>query len=92
MTEQEGLRGRPYFKHLIYAPQPTYREEVLPRIFEAIASGDRSSIPRHEMQLVAAFDRAAELLGQAREQLARASAPDGGRSEGRQEAPSRADR
>jgi N-acetylated-alpha-linked acidic dipeptidase len=65
MTEGEGLKGRPFFKHLIYAPQPTYREEVLPRIFEAIASGDRGSIPRYEVQLVSAFDRAAGLLRQA---------------------------
>jgi N-acetylated-alpha-linked acidic dipeptidase len=92
MTEDEGLRGRPYFKHLIYAPQPTYREEVLPRIFEAIASGDRRSIPRHEAQLVAAFDRAAELLVQARDQLAGGTAVPGGRSGIRQEASSLAGR
>ena len=92
MTEDEGLRGRPYFKHLIYAPQPTYREEVLPRIFEAIASGDRRSIPRHEAQLVAAFDRAVELLVQARDQLAGGTAVPGGRSGIRQEASSLAGR
>lgn len=92
MTEDEGLRGRPYFKHLIYAPQPTYREEVLPRIFEAIASGDRSAIPRHEAQLVAAFDRAAELLGQARDRLAGAGAVSDGRSGGPRETSPRAGR
>lgn len=92
MTEDEGLRGRPYFKHLIYAPQPTYREEVLPRIFEAIASGDRSSIPRHESQLVAAFDRAAKLLGQARDQLGGGPGAPGGRSGTRRESPSPAGR
>ena len=92
MTEDEGLRGRPYFKHLIYAPQPTYREEVLPRIFEAIASGDRSAIPRYEAQLVAAFDRAAELLGQARDRLAGAGPVPGGQSCGTQETSPRARR
>jgi len=69
MTEAEGLKGRPFFKHLIYAPQPTYRSEFLPRIFEAIQAGDRESIPRYEAQLVAAFDRAAELCRRARSLL-----------------------
>ena len=74
MTEDEGLKGRPFFKHLIYAPQPTYREEVLPRIFEAIGAGDRDSIPRYEAQLAAAFDHAAGILRQARGLLADAGA------------------
>jgi N-acetylated-alpha-linked acidic dipeptidase len=65
MTEPEGLKTRPFFKHLIYAPQPTYREELLPRLFEAVEAGDWSEIPRYEAQLVAAFDRAADLLRRA---------------------------
>jgi N-acetylated-alpha-linked acidic dipeptidase len=66
MTEEAGLGTRPYYKHLIYAPQPTYRPEVLPRIFEAIEGGKWSDISRFESELVSAFDRAAELLNQAR--------------------------
>ncbi|HKB06694.1 MAG TPA: M28 family peptidase [Candidatus Polarisedimenticolia bacterium] len=69
MTEGEGLKGRPFFKHLIYAPQPTYRSEVLPRIFETIQAGDRESIPRYERQLVEAFDGAADLCRRARDLL-----------------------
>ena len=65
MTEPEGLASRPFYKHLIYAPQPTYRSEVLPRIFEAIESGAWDDIPRYENQLVAAFDNATELLEEA---------------------------
>ena len=65
MTEKEGLKGRPFFRHLIYAPQPTYREEVLPRIFEAIDSGNWEEIPGYQGQLVAAFDRASDLLQRA---------------------------
>ncbi len=80
MTEDEGLKGRPFFKHLIYAPQPTYREEVLPRLFEAIAAGDRGSVPRYEAQLAAAFDRAAALLRQAHSLLADAGAASPGPS------------
>ncbi|HSF15315.1 MAG TPA: M28 family peptidase [Vicinamibacteria bacterium] len=65
MTEEEGLASRPFFKHLIYAPQPTYRKEVLPRLFEAIEAGKWEDIERLEAQLVVAFDGAADLLRRA---------------------------
>jgi N-acetylated-alpha-linked acidic dipeptidase len=65
MTEEEGMKSRPFFKHLIYAPQPTYRQELLPRIFEAIEAGEWEEIERYEQQLVVAFDRAAALLDEA---------------------------
>ncbi|MBW2493770.1 MAG: hypothetical protein JRE43_03380, partial [Deltaproteobacteria bacterium] len=66
MTEDSGLVRRPFFKHLIYAPQPSYREEVLPRIFEAIDDGRWEEIPGYEKELAAGFDRAAGLLDEAR--------------------------
>jgi N-acetylated-alpha-linked acidic dipeptidase len=69
MTEDTGLLRRPFFKHLIYAPQPSYREEVLPRIFEAIDDGRWDAIPQYEKELVAGFDRAARLLDDARRLL-----------------------
>jgi len=65
LTEPQGLKTRPFFKHLVYAPQPTYREELLPRIFEAIEAREWGEIPRYEAQLVAAFDRAGDLLRRA---------------------------
>jgi N-acetylated-alpha-linked acidic dipeptidase len=65
MTENTGLVRRPFFKHLLYAPQPTYREEVLPRIFEAIDDGRWEAIAQYEKELVAGFGRAAEMLGEA---------------------------
>ena len=69
MTEEEGLKSRPFFKHLIYAPQPTYRTELLPRIFEAIKAQEWDDIPRYEEQLVRAFDRAARLIRRASRRL-----------------------
>jgi len=72
MTEDAGLLRRPFFKHLIYAPQPTYREEVLPRIFEAIDDGRWESIAQYEKELAAGFGRAAEMLEQARALLGEA--------------------
>ncbi|MFM7783623.1 MAG: transferrin receptor-like dimerization domain-containing protein [Gammaproteobacteria bacterium] len=62
LTEPAGLRDRPFFKHLLVAPQPTYRSEYLPRIWEAIDRGDRGAIAAHEAELVQAFDAAAGLL------------------------------
>ena len=62
MTEPTGLRTRPFFKHLLYAPQPTYREELIPRIFEALEAGRFDAIPGHEQELATAFDNAAALL------------------------------
>jgi N-acetylated-alpha-linked acidic dipeptidase len=73
MTEGTGLLHRPFFKHLIYAPQPSYREEVLPRIFEAIDDGRWEAIATYEKELAAAFDRAAKLLDEARTLLERST-------------------
>ena len=69
LTEPKGLEGRPFYRHLIYAPQPTYREEILPRLWEAIERGDARKFPGHERELVAAFDRAAGLMIEARAAL-----------------------
>ena len=65
LTEPAGLQSRPFFKHLLVAPQPTYRSQFLPRIWEALDRGDRMAIPAHEAELVAAFDAAARLLAEA---------------------------
>jgi len=69
LTEGEGLKSRPFYKHLIYAPQPTYRTELLPRIFEAIKAQEWNDIPRYEEQLVQAFDHASRLIRRASRRL-----------------------
>jgi N-acetylated-alpha-linked acidic dipeptidase len=71
LTEDRGLKSRPFFKHLIYAPQPTYRDEVLPRIWEAVDAGAWGEIDGYEKELVAAFDRAASRAEQAASLLER---------------------
>jgi N-acetylated-alpha-linked acidic dipeptidase len=71
LTEERGLESRPFFKHLIYAPQPTYRDEVLPRIWEAIDQGAWDEIAGYEKELVAAFERAGELADEAAAALVR---------------------
>ncbi len=69
LTEERGLKSRPFVKHLIYAPQPTYRDEVLPRIWEAIDAGAWDEIAGYERELVAAFERAGALADEARSVL-----------------------
>jgi len=36
LTDHDGIPGRPWYRHLIYAPKPTYAPEVLPGLAEAI--------------------------------------------------------
>ena len=40
MLAEEGIPGRPWFRHLIYAPLPSYAAETLPGIREALLAGD----------------------------------------------------
>jgi N-acetylated-alpha-linked acidic dipeptidase len=62
LVEPTGQRGRPFIRHLLVAPQPSYRSAYLPRIWDAVDRGDRDAIPAHEAEVVAAFDRAAGIL------------------------------
>jgi hypothetical protein len=57
------------------APQPTYREEYLPRIWEAIDRGEWDAVPGYEAEVVAAFDRAADILRRARQALPGSDTP-----------------
>ena len=62
LVEPTGMRGRPFIRHLLVAPQPSYRSAYLPRIWDDIDRKDRGAIPAHEAEIVAAFDRAAGIL------------------------------
>jgi N-acetylated-alpha-linked acidic dipeptidase len=56
--DRDGIPSRPWYRHLIYAPQPTYAAEVLPGVTEAIAARDRARLTQQVARLVAAIDRA----------------------------------
>jgi N-acetylated-alpha-linked acidic dipeptidase len=71
LTEPTGMRGRPFIRHLLVAPQPSYRSAYLPRIWDDIDRKDRGAIPAHEAEIVAAFDRAAGILREAAATLAK---------------------
>ncbi len=40
LLRPEGIPGRPWYRHLMYAPLPTYAAETLPGIREAVLAGD----------------------------------------------------
>lgn len=62
LLDPDGLRGRPWFKHLIYAPRPTYKPLVLPALSEAIEAGDRKLANAEVDRLARALNRAAAAL------------------------------
>jgi N-acetylated-alpha-linked acidic dipeptidase len=65
LVEPTGQKGRPFIRHLLVAPQPSYRSAYLPRIWDALDRNDRAAVPGYEAEIVAAFDRAAAILEEA---------------------------
>ncbi|MGI8784192.1 MAG: M28 family metallopeptidase [Acidobacteriota bacterium] len=61
-TSPEGLPGRPWFKHLVYAPLPSYKAETFPGVREALVEKDPTRARRQLELLVAAIQRARETL------------------------------
>jgi N-acetylated-alpha-linked acidic dipeptidase len=62
LVDSAGLRGRPWYRHLIYAPAFTYRPQVLPGISEAIEARAPGPLAEEERRLADALDRAANAL------------------------------
>jgi N-acetylated-alpha-linked acidic dipeptidase len=62
LLDPEGLAGRPWFKHLIYAPRPTYKPLVLPALTEAIEARDQSRAKLEVERLIRALKRAAAAI------------------------------
>ena len=62
LLDPAGLEGRPWFKHLIYAPRPTYKPLVLPALTEAIEAGNRNKAVAEAERLTRALTRAADIL------------------------------
>jgi N-acetylated-alpha-linked acidic dipeptidase len=54
----DGIPGRPWFRHLIYAPLPTYQAETLPGVREAIVAGD-AQVARAQLEVLTAALRRA---------------------------------
>ncbi|HEY6929044.1 MAG TPA: transferrin receptor-like dimerization domain-containing protein, partial [Thermoanaerobaculia bacterium] len=68
LLDTEGLPGRFWFRHLIYAPLPSYLAETLPAIREAAAAGrtdfGKAQVKRLEEKLAAAASAARAARGQ----------------------------
>ncbi len=62
LLDMQGIPGRPWYRHQIYAPKYTYAPEVLPGIAEAIEARDAARVRDQETRLAAALDRAAAAL------------------------------
>lgn len=62
LLHPDGIPGRPWFRHLVYAPLPSYAAETLPGVREALLEGD---LPRAQAQaaiLARAIETAARTL------------------------------
>jgi N-acetylated-alpha-linked acidic dipeptidase len=60
--DSEGIPGRPWYRHQIYAPKFTYAPELLPAVSEAVARGEASQISSQARRLALALDRATAAL------------------------------
>jgi N-acetylated-alpha-linked acidic dipeptidase len=62
LLDEAGLAGRPWFKHLIYAPRPTYKALILPALTEAIEAGDINLARSELTRLTRAINRASKAI------------------------------
>ncbi|HEY6291325.1 MAG TPA: M28 family metallopeptidase [Terriglobia bacterium] len=60
LLDPEGIPGRPWFRHLIYAPLPSYEAETLPGLREALADHDLKRAQEQAQKLEQGLDRAIE--------------------------------
>lgn len=62
LTDIAGLPGRPWYRHLVFAPKPTYAPELLPGVAEAQDGGRAAEVAREVLRLARAIDRVATLF------------------------------
>ena len=63
LLSADGIPDRPWFRHLVYAPLPSYAAETLPGVREAVVAGDSARATRQAAVLAEAIRRAADRLG-----------------------------
>jgi N-acetylated-alpha-linked acidic dipeptidase len=66
LLDPDGIPGRPWYRHQIYAPKFTYAPELLPGVAEAATRGEVAEVAAQAARLAAALNRAAESLERAR--------------------------
>lgn len=62
LLDDRGIPGRPWFRHLIYAPLPSYDAETLPGLREALEAKDLVRAREQAQALADALDRALHAL------------------------------
>lgn len=62
LLDPEGIPGRPWFRHVVFAPKFSYASEVLPGIAEAVNAGDTPRGVGQARRLAQALRRAAAAL------------------------------
>jgi N-acetylated-alpha-linked acidic dipeptidase len=62
LLDPVGIPGRPWYRHLVYAPKFTYAPEILPGVAEAVDARDERRTAREAGRLAAALRRAAATL------------------------------
>ena len=62
LLSPEGIPDRPWFRHLIYAPLPSYEAETLPGVREAVVAGDAARAQAQADVLARAIGRAVATL------------------------------
>jgi len=58
LLDERGIPGRPWFRHLIYAPLPSYDAETLPGLREALEAHDLARAREQALTLANALQRA----------------------------------
>jgi len=71
-VDERGLVGRPWFRHLVFAPgvNAGYAAETLPGLRDAIASGDAAAVAREKARLGEAIERVTATVREARKTVA----------------------
>jgi len=64
LLDPDGLPGRPWYRHVVFAPKFTYAPETLPAVAEAVRDADRARVRAASARLAAALRRAAATLGE----------------------------
>jgi N-acetylated-alpha-linked acidic dipeptidase len=60
--DRDGLRGRPWYRHLLHAPKFNYHPEILPGLAAALDSKDPRQLAIEAGRLAAAIRRAARII------------------------------
>ena len=61
-THPEGIPDRPWFKHLVYAPLPSYNALTLPAVVERLRQRDEEGAAEQSRRLKEAIEKARERL------------------------------